>query len=66
MNFRKEIDALPNENKYLYFFQSEESDQSFNDEKWMEIIECTKFFKCNWRNEIKNEHSSFKAILFGR
>lgn len=66
VNFRKEIDALPNENKYLYFFQSEESNQSFNDDKWVEIIESTKFFKCNWRNELKNERSSYKAILFGK
>lgn len=54
-SFRHEIDALPLENEYLYFMQSEESNLPFNESKWENICNTTKFFKCNWRSEIKEE-----------
>lgn len=54
-SFHHEIDALPMENKYLYFMQSEESNLPFDAGKWKKICDTTKFFKCNWRSEIKEE-----------
>lgn len=52
--FRREIDALPMENKYLYFMQSKEANLPYDEEKWKKIAEETKFFKCNWRDESIN------------
>lgn len=60
--FRQEIDALPMENKFLYFMQSEESNQPFDQAKWKVIEENTKFFKCNWRGEI-GEKNSYKDFV---
>lgn len=54
-SFCHEIDALPMENEYLYFMQSEESNLPFDEDKWKEICNSTKFFKCNWRSEIKEK-----------
>ena len=53
--FHHEIDALPIENEYLYFMQSEESNLPFDAYKWARICSTTKFFKCNWRSDIKEE-----------
>lgn len=65
--FHREIDALPMENKYLYFMQSHESNLTFDAEKWKEIEENTKFFKCNWREGIRvNQQGvlTFKTKIF--
>ena len=65
-DFRKEIDGLPEENKWLYFMQSEDSDKEFEEASWKKICQETRFFKCNWRADISNPSSikSFRKIFF--
>lgn len=61
-SFCHEIDALPMENEYLYFMQSEESNLPFDEDKWKEICNSTKFFKCNWRSEIKEKTFRWQVL----
>lgn len=63
-DFRKEIDSLPIENKWLYFMQRVESDEKFDVGKWQTICEDTRFFKCNWRGDVSNNaFTTYKKIF---
>lgn len=64
-DFRKEIDGLADENKWLYFMQSKDADKDFEEVMWSKICKETRFFKCNWRADISNPSiiNSYKKIF---
>ncbi len=49
--FRQEIDDNKSDCRAvgLYFIQSKEALQPFDENRWREICALTRFFKCNWR-----------------
>ena len=61
--FHREIDALPMENENLYFMQSEEALQPFNDMRWREICQNTKFFKCAWKTKVKFDSIDLQSYI---
>lgn len=46
---RTELDNVKNSNPDLYFFQSEDSEEVFDEDKWNLISSRTQFFKTTWK-----------------
>lgn len=51
---RKDLDSVNNSNPDLYFFQNEDSEEVFDEERWNLISSRTQFFKTTWKSTKKN------------
>lgn len=62
-DFKAQIDSLRYDNPDLYFFQSEESRQPYDEKVWKEKSNRNQFFKCNRKEPITDNHSFAGKIL---
>ncbi len=57
-SFQSEISKLIVENSDLYYFQTEEVNQPYDESVWEQIAQRTRFFKCNWKAQKDNSCSN--------
>lgn len=66
MSFREEIDHMPISNPDLYFFQSNNCEEIFNENTWDTLKSKNQFFKTTWKSTRIGKLSPELLTFYGR